>query len=559
VADRKERRWRWLTFAALALCFLYPFPYFEELNNPNEHVRLYMTMAIVEEGTFSIDGPTARYGWVNDRSTRDGRLYAGKAPGASMLGVPVYAAASFVARLVGRELTRPLAIRLLRLLAVTVPTLLFLLWLRRFFDEFEASPWVRDVTLIAYGLGSMAYAYGMMFVGHQLAALATAGALMAFYRAGQLLRSGGKGTTHAVLGGLLLGAAPVMEYPAALAALVVLVYGVVVLSKRLVALALLTALAPVALMLYFHTVCFGSPLAFPYDFIENPAFQRLLAEGWHGALGAPSFGLFFFTPLLLFAPIGWVAWARRWRSLQPEQRHLAWAVPLASILLVLYLSSSALWRAGWAVGPRYIASAVPLLALSALWGAAALSGRWPRLTALVVSVLALLSVLHSGTSGALYPHQPEPFDNPVYDLNMPLIAMGFAPHTALEPLGLRGLQALLPLALVMLLASAPVFLEPVASLGARLRHAALVLLLCLATSITLSRLGDESSEEDRSRALVIRHWEPRGESIPERRLATFYALDDPTPAQMRSAARECRRLGQERRARALERRAEREE
>jgi hypothetical protein len=523
-----ERR-RWLILTVVTVCHLYPFPYFEALNNPNENVRLYMTMALVEDGTFAIDEPSRRFGWVNDRSRRDGHLYAGKAPGASLIGVPVLAVASWLS---DAPLDRAAAIRLLRLCAVTLPCLIFLFVLRRFMDELPGAPWLRDTVFLAYGLGSMAYAYGLVFAGHQLAAVALGGAFISFFRIGQRIEDDARVPWWRPVGaGLLLGAAPAMEYPATIGAVVVGLYGLLVIRRRPVLLAPVIAAAavPVALVGWFHAAAFGSPFAFPYDFIENPAFQRLLSEGWHGAtfpridrLGAilisPSFGIFFFTPLLLLAPVGWWALARGWSDHPPSRRHLAWLLPAVPTVLVLYLASSALWRAGWAVGPRYIASAIPFLALSALVGAATAAERAPFAASVTAAVLTLLALLHGGTSGALYPHQPEPFDNPVYDLNMRLIELGFAPHHALEgTLGLSGHLALLPLGLAAAIGAVFVALGPPRP---RLRiaavHAALVLAVTALGALALSRYGDDSDAERRMWALVVRTWEPRGHGAPER-------------------------------------------
>ena len=81
------------TLAALALCafaYLYVFPYQPRINNPNENVRLYMTAALAEQGTYVIDDYRARWGWVNDCAVRDGHAYSVKAPATSFLGVPAY-------------------------------------------------------------------------------------------------------------------------------------------------------------------------------------------------------------------------------------------------------------------------------------------------------------------------------------------------------------------------------------------------------------------------------------------------------------------------------------
>src|ERR1700735_3509551 len=85
----------WAFFALTALVFTCVYPFFAWVNNPNENVRTYMTMAIVEEHTFRIDNQVARYGWVNDMAavpepTGERHLFSVKGPAVSYAGVPFY-------------------------------------------------------------------------------------------------------------------------------------------------------------------------------------------------------------------------------------------------------------------------------------------------------------------------------------------------------------------------------------------------------------------------------------------------------------------------------------
>ncbi len=123
-----------LAVALLAVLYLWVFPYHAPVNNPNENVRVYMTVAVVDDGTFAVNRIERDWGYVNDKSVRDtpldeaitvrhvsddvlraagvpedtltrfrlGRptredrrirvnlLYSSKAPGTSYLGVPAY-------------------------------------------------------------------------------------------------------------------------------------------------------------------------------------------------------------------------------------------------------------------------------------------------------------------------------------------------------------------------------------------------------------------------------------------------------------------------------------
>src|SRR5690242_7429368 len=114
--------------AGLTLVYLYAFPYLEQIHNANELPRIYLVQSIVERGALDIDDGVRRYGMVVDVSEHRGHFYSNKAPGLSLLGVPVYALQRAFHRATGRP---PPTLRAqtyaLRLCCVTLPSLLFLL------------------------------------------------------------------------------------------------------------------------------------------------------------------------------------------------------------------------------------------------------------------------------------------------------------------------------------------------------------------------------------------------------------------------------------------------
>jgi len=73
----------------VTLAYLYVFPYFERINNPNENVRIWAARAIVEHHVLNIDQVTREWGYVNDKATTGAHLYSSKAPGTTFLGLPV--------------------------------------------------------------------------------------------------------------------------------------------------------------------------------------------------------------------------------------------------------------------------------------------------------------------------------------------------------------------------------------------------------------------------------------------------------------------------------------
>src|ERR1041384_5124847 len=69
----------WL--AAIAVAYLYLFPWFPQIHSANELPRAYLVQAIVEDHTFAIDRGVAAWGGTADVSPSGGHLYANKAPG----------------------------------------------------------------------------------------------------------------------------------------------------------------------------------------------------------------------------------------------------------------------------------------------------------------------------------------------------------------------------------------------------------------------------------------------------------------------------------------------
>jgi hypothetical protein len=229
------------------------------------------------------------------------------------------------------------------------------------------------------------------------------------------------------------------------------------------ALALVAGLVPLGLMAHFHNVAFGSPLNTGYAYIENPAFQEMLSEGWMGLTYprpdrllhltlSTDCGLLFFSPLLAFglmvlaAPLlGSGGWNR-------DRIHLCGWSLAAVVSLLLFISSNILWRAGWSAGPRYLTALMPFAALLALEGLAEADRAWGAPARVVALAAMMLGVFLSGVSGAIYPHFPVEFHNPVFELLVPMLREGFYPDNAGYHLfGLRGVWGYAP-ALVLGLA-----------------------------------------------------------------------------------------------------------
>lgn len=441
--------------AAVAFCLLWPFPYQPQVNNPNENVRLYMTAAIVEDGTYAIDGPWQRWGWVNDAALKDGHHYSVKAPLTSLLGVPGYAAYRALCAASGHGFDRTGALWVVRLTASILPFLAFLWALLPWLGRRTQSPVLRDATWLSVALGSLLYGYALLFVSHTLAAVCAFGALMLLSS-----QAGAPAVDRRRLffAGILAAGVTAAEYPGIVVS--ILLTGLAAYSvrpwQRLLPFVAGAAIPTLAVM-HFQWRAFGSPIRPGHLYLENASFRAIHHQGVFGAdafhadaayglLFDPGYGLFPLTPIWLPALLGLVWLLRR----RPAGTAIARTAALVVLLTWLETAMLSNWRGGWTIGPRYLATIAPFVAFAALDAMERGFARLPRFTeAFAIGGLAT-ALLASGLPSALYPHLPEAIVRPLPQLFWPMLAQGYATPNAGSHLDLDGVAGLVPLALVAL-------------------------------------------------------------------------------------------------------------
>ena len=501
----------------VSLAYLSVWPYFQLINNPNENVRAFMTRAIVEHHTLAIDRVYAEWGYVDDKATSNRHLYSSKAPGTSLLGVPALWVQTNLWHAFGwPSPTKRATIFALRLLTVMPCAILFLFAFARWVERRTQSPAARDFLLVGLGLGTLLYPYGILFVGHAQAALAAFGAFMALSWPRPAGDSAPPAARRLAGAGALAGAAVVFEYQLHLVAVALAGYAAWRFRGRVMWFAL-GALPLVILLGAYHTALFGRPWEFPYGYLENQTYASVHHGSGFFGLGAPqmdalgsslfsvSYGLFVFSPFLL------VGLGVSLRRLIRPPRAEAVVILVASAALSLFLAGMTHWRAGWCVGPRYIAGIAPLLAAGIALDWKIFAGEGPRPTWLRAALggLIAVSVFLNGVSAATYPHYPEDYDNPVFDLALPLWRDGYVPYGLGHALGLPRLWALVPVALLWLVAIGIAIVtgarRPREALG-RLGAALLVAVVVLTPLALYGR--KPSPAEQHATAAVRSLWEP---------------------------------------------------
>jgi hypothetical protein len=381
---RRERQNAVLIFVVLLSCYVYFFPRWAD---PNQNSRLDMVVAVVEDGTFQIDDyveNTVDYAKVGEH------YYSDKAPGAALLGVPVYAGLKLFldlpvmdtvmeklaanealaatlreegTGLLEHKVRFAIAQVVLAIVTAALPTALTGALMYRLLARFTSWPWPRLGVALGYGLLTPAFAYAGAFYGHQLSAACLFGAFYLVFAGKRPLPTG---SLLAV--GLLLGYSVVSEYPSTLVMGILFLYTVYRLSAwRRIAWVILPGALIAAGWMTYNTVIFGSPLELGYSYSElwgeqhHTGFMSLTAPHWDAIWGitfSPFRGLFVLSPLLLLAVPGFVLWHR-----SGEHRPEFWVTLLSVLAMFLFNASSIMWWGGFTVGPRYLLPMLPLIML----------------------------------------------------------------------------------------------------------------------------------------------------------------------------------------------------
>ena len=346
----------------------------------------------------------------------EGRYLLDKAPGLSLLAVPVVA----VLDLLVPGLPYSTLTWILTLLFAALPTLGFVLLASRFVGSWRpmllvlASPWL---------------VYAGIYFSHAAAAVLVGfGVVLALGRLDDEGEASWRLDRQAVLGGLALGGAVLVEYTSALAVVLVLLALAVDPRRRGRLLSVgLGGLGPALVLAAWNTVAFGGPLSLSYAHKANRTLAAVHAQGAYGIswprpaalfglLFGASRGLFFVAPWLIVGLFGALVAAadrgltRAWRVLLVGG---ALGVPLA-------LAGFHDWQGGLAFGPRYVLICLPVLGLglhrlSERDGERVALLRW-AIAGLVVSSFAVCAL-----GAYVNPLLSEKLVNPIFEVSLPVL------------------------------------------------------------------------------------------------------------------------------------------
>jgi Glycosyltransferase family 87 len=373
-----------LVLVLVALAALPPI----SLTGPQDRTRYELTRHLVLHHTLVLEPG------LFDRAVFAGRTYSDKAPGMSFAAVPAYElerALGVAKAPVDWEAKGDPSLWLIHVLTSGVLFLVSVLVVGRLGERIV--PGTGAATAAIFGVATLAGPLAPTFFEHD-AAGAFAIAAFAFAWLGRRPRA-------LVLAGLCAGTAVLFQYATGLIALALLAYCAWRHRRR--ALWFLAGAVPPALALgAYDWAAFGSPFHLSYRYVANVYAERQ-HHGFFG-IGVPTLGglkdvlvgtrgLLYFSPVLAAAAIGlWLLWRRGTRA----------EALLAAVVVVLFVLLDAgyfLVYGGGTPGPRFLAPALPLLAL----GLPCVLARWPRPTLLLAFASAVLTTVDALSWGVRPP------------------------------------------------------------------------------------------------------------------------------------------------------------
>lgn len=459
-----------LELALVFIMALVAYGYFSTKADWNTSSRLSLVKAVVEQNRFEIDSYQGGDLFTKDAAKFLGHYYTDKAIGASLVGISFYLPLYTISKIFGSQIPIQVFKELITFLAISLLCAFLAPLLYSFVKKISMNS--RFALLVTCGIcfGTGLYTYSTFYYAHSLVALFL---FVIFFIWFNIKDEEKISPLKIIISGYLMGYAVITEYPTILIVFGLGLYVLYVLWKKLrlfdlkvyARLLIGFAVPAVVAMLYNYAV-FHNPFKTGYGYEMLPVFNEAQHSGLMG-IGLPdlnvlfymtfhpTMGVFWQSPFLLFAFIGWF---RMWK----DNRYRPEALLSFGIIFGYFLIMSGYyqWWGGAAFTPRGLLPVFPF------WGIplAFLVKKWekyPMLILVFISIIQVLIVTATKVNNDLYAIMinmqnisiNSMFQQPstIYNGYLPtFLKQGFTPNRGREFLHLTGFSSLLPLLLIEL-------------------------------------------------------------------------------------------------------------
>jgi hypothetical protein len=451
--DRRIARAIFLSLWALYACIG---PGFTVLN-ANVVPRIGLALSILEHRSLSIDDVAPD---TIDKAEIGQHYYLEKAPGISLMALPVVAGVDVTARALGFKPIafvdgRPTVFYVASVWAAVVFTsALFTAavaaWLYLLARHLDAAPGAALFGALGYALCTPAFGWATVLFGHSVAGACLFMGFVAIMFASDPAFTARRAAGAAFAAGALLAWSVVVEFPSGPGAVLIAAFGcwrlcgvAVDRRVRLLGGALAAGVAAAVPFALYNALAFGSVLHIGYS--EEVGFIRM-HSGLFGVslpradvagelLFGTHRGILWLAPLLLVVPVAWVLALRRFGPVM--------AIPLLGVPCAFFLINAGYvyWDGGASTGPRHLTPMLPFLAfaLVPLWEWA--DGAVRAVLAALAGLSAALSLMCATTIMSVPPMlEHKRINDELFDFVFPAFWSGQV-HNAWAPLGAGGIAS----------------------------------------------------------------------------------------------------------------------
>ncbi len=359
--------------STLFVLFFVSWAYFFNGGGWNPNARMAQVYQVVENGCFHIN---AFLPVTKDISVFEGHAYPNKPPGSSVLGAIPYGICYFLQKGLGFDPSSNPELILLDAYLVNVFANTFLGALAAVYF-FRLSVMISGCVKtglslsLAYGLGTLLFPYGTVYMGHLQAISLYVMGFYYFYRFFFIETEIVKNQKDLFWAGLWMGFSVTVDFLMGYLCFFCLFYVLLKSFKNCKIFFQFGCglLCPAILLAIYQTLAFGNPFTLSMTY-NNPIFHYGRSDLWLGAFQIPKwgivrelllgefYGLFIFMPVLLFGVFGMLSLCVRGKS-------FGFLILAQTTLTVLANASFIGWWGGGTAGPRYLLGCVPLLLLCA--------------------------------------------------------------------------------------------------------------------------------------------------------------------------------------------------
>ncbi|MEW6557245.1 MAG: hypothetical protein AB1349_07815 [Elusimicrobiota bacterium] len=319
--------------------------FYQPFSDVNERSRLALTYSIVNYHTFNIDN---YHTYTIDKAFYNGHYFCDKAPGISLIAVPVFAVLKFAGL---PSSPSPVVRQVLSFIFSAIPTIILVFYLYKFLCQLNVNETTAKIVILGYSLATLAFPFSLVFYPYQLVSCLV---FISFYFVYNKKKY--------FLSGLICGLAIISEYTVLPVIFFIFVY-IFFTNRRQTGIFVISIIPFILLNMVYNKICFDNFFTIGYCYEFWKSFNTEMSKGLFGISRfsfsnfyqitvSPYRGLFFYSPWLVLTFFGIKKFYKNFRQE---------FILFSAIVIYFFILGASYWSpcGGTIVGPRILVPMLP--------------------------------------------------------------------------------------------------------------------------------------------------------------------------------------------------------